>query len=147
MASSRPPRPTSQTAMSTRGAAEELEGRGRRHLEERRMHLERAVAPQIDRPPSRTVGDACDQRLRGDRPAVDGEPLGEIDQVRRGVAAGSVAGRTKRGVDHRRDRALAVRARRRERIGTPARDGRGGRRSRAMFSRPNLIPNCSRLNR
>ena len=129
VASSRPPRPTSSTADLDAGAAEQLERDRRRHLEERRLRLQHAFAQQLlDR--GLDVGDGGDHRVCRDRPAVDDEPLGQIDEVRRRVARRPVAGRAQPGVDHRRDRALAVGAGDVDRSERRARDGRGGRRSR-----------------
>src|SRR4029079_16730136 len=49
-----------------------------------------------------------DQRVLTHRPAIDHEALGEVDQMRRGVACRAVAPGAQRGIDHRRYRALAV---------------------------------------
>ena len=108
------------------GAAEQLEGDRGRDFEERRLRLaarRRRSRPSIARA---HVGDRRDQRVARStgRPSID-EPLGEIDQVRRGVARRAVAGGAQRRVDHRRDRALAVGAgdvdRRNARSGWPSR--------------------------
>ena len=108
VASSRPPRPTSQHRDVDPGAAEQLERHGGRHFEERRVRLQHAARQQRARWPSRTSATAATMRVGGDRPAVDDESLGQIDQMGRGVARRSWPAARKRGVDHRRDRALAV---------------------------------------
>ena len=68
VASSRPPRPTSSTAISTRRAAEQLEGDGGRDFEERRLRR-RARRRRSSRSIAvADVGDGGDQRPRS-RPA------------------------------------------------------------------------------
>ena len=90
------------------GAAEELEGDRGRHFEEGR--LRRSSPPSARRPSidAAHVVDGRDQRVAGDRTAVDDEALREIDEMRRRVARRAVPGGAQRGVDHRRHRALAV---------------------------------------
>src|SRR5439155_14478296 len=56
------------------------------------------------------VADDGTQGLDRNRPAVDDEALGDVDEMRRGEARRSMSGGAQRRVDHRRDRALAVRA-------------------------------------
>ena len=70
------------------------------------------------------------QRVRVNRRRPDDEPLGQIDKVWGDVSAGVHAGGDQRGVDHRGDGALAVRAgdvERRERpFGMPQRGAQPG---------------------
>ena len=89
------------------GAAKQLEGHGRRDFEKRRLRLQRPARRR--RRPLRDVGDdGGDERVLGDRTAVDDEALGEVDEVGRRVARRSMAGRAQRRIDHRRDRSFAV---------------------------------------
>ena len=67
------------------GPTEQLEGDGRRHLEEGRLGRERAVREQaVDRVAH--VATAAASVAFGHGPAVDDEPFGEVDQVGRRVA-------------------------------------------------------------
>ena len=91
------------------GAAKELERDGGRHFEERRVRLQHAFSQQFfDR--RLNVGDGGHHPVCRDRPAFNHESFSQIDEVRRRVARRSVTGGAQPGVDHRRDRALAVRA-------------------------------------
>ena len=108
VASRRPPRPTSSTAVSTRAC--------RNNSKATAVVTSKNVGWAWSTPSRRSVdrvahaGHGRVQRLRFDRPAVDDEPLAKIDQVRRRVASRAVAGRAERRIDHRRDGAFAVRA-------------------------------------
>ena len=53
-------------------------------------------------------GDGRGERRRFHPTAIDDEPFGEVDQMRRRVAPRAVPGRTERRVEHRRHRAFAV---------------------------------------
>ena len=71
------------------------------------MHVEPAVGAQsFDRLANNR--DRLDQQIALDRAAVDGKAFREIQEMRRRVAARSVAGGSQRRLDHRRYRALAV---------------------------------------
>ena len=87
VASRRPPSPTSHTATSTRGVAEELERDRGRRLEKRWLASTSAAVAHGASHERADVGDCAARAVRRDRPAVDHEALGEIDEVRRRVAA------------------------------------------------------------
>jgi hypothetical protein len=76
VASKRPPRPTSMTAISVPAPPEELEGDGRRGLEERRQHAQRAVATRR----SARSSTSCATALKAPCPprVADHEPLGDV---------------------------------------------------------------------
>ena len=88
-------------------APEQLERDRRGDLEERGLHLQPAVRAQA-------VDDVTHIRNGGDQgvpahgPAVDDEPLRDVDQMRRRVARRAMARGAQRRVHHRRHRALAV---------------------------------------
>ena len=109
VASSRPPRPTSRTATSTRLRRKCAKAAAVSHLEEGRVRLEDAAA---DEPLGRVAHRAHRDRevAVGDRAPVDRDPLVHAHEVGRGVAAGAQARRAQRRVAVGRDRALAVRA-------------------------------------
>ncbi len=87
--------------------AKQLERQGGRGFEERRRGLQRALrAELLDRLADVAGGAAHRRGVHG--PSVDDEALGQIDEVRRGIAGRSVAGAAERRVDHGRDRSLAV---------------------------------------
>ena len=111
VASRRPPSPTSSTASDDTRLSKQIEGNGRRALEERRKA---GQCPVGDQP----FGDLLHPRSRALQlgvvhlVTVNDEALGQPDQVRGGVARHAVARRAQRGLGHRRDRSLAVGARR-----------------------------------
>src|SRR5439155_1504831 len=70
-------------------------------LEHRRVEPRHQRAERVD---------AVDHRVLRDRLAVDADALAERHQMRRGVEADALAGRPEHGGQHRRHRALAVRA-------------------------------------
>ena len=88
-------------------APKQLECHRRRHFEERRLHVERAVTSQrVD--DVTNVGDGLRQRGGPDRPAVDDESFVEIDQMRRRVPRRSMARGAQRRVHHGRHRSFPV---------------------------------------
>ena len=107
VASSLPPSPTSRTATSTPA---------RRNSSNATAVVTSKKVGCTSSPPSarrlsmasRTSATAATRASSADRPAVDDEPLGEIDQMRRRVPRRPVAGGAQRRVDHRRHRAFAV---------------------------------------
>jgi hypothetical protein len=86
---------------------EELEGDGRRGLEEGRQDAQRAVRDQAVGQIEHFVGHGVEGR-RVHRAVADHEPLGDVGQVRGGVAGGADPCGAQRRVSHRRHRALAV---------------------------------------
>ena len=141
VASSRPPRPTSTTAISTVCAPEQLEGDRRRALEKGRQRFEPAVGNQpFDRRLDRRG--RCLEVGRRDLALADDEALLDPFEVRRRVPRRAVPGGVERGGRHGRHRPLAVGAgdddRLKARSGCPS-----AAQIRRMFSRPNFIPRRS----
>ena len=105
----RPPRPTSMTATSTRARRNSSKAMAVVGLEE--GGLNRRTTSRLER--ISTVEDiprGVPQRVRIDRRGSNDEPLLKIDKVGRAVSAGMHTSGDQRGVHHRGDRALAVRA-------------------------------------
>ena len=96
VASSRPPSPTSSTAMSTPCSTEQLEGDCGRALEERRGRFECARRHQLlDRAPAPPSPPTASSSVVDLLP-VDHESLFEPFEVRRRVSRGAMAGRAQR---------------------------------------------------
>ena len=102
VASRRPPSPTSRMATST-PAARKISSAAAVVASKNVGGAGSAMAASSVSPMTRSSSSAADRR------AVDGEPLFEIDQMRGGVAAGPVPGRSQRPFEHRRDGPLSVR--------------------------------------
>ena len=108
VASSRPPSPTSTTAISTAARRNSSKAMAVAHSKKVGRRLERAVAPPAVRPPP----GPSPPRLRGravvDLAFADDEPLLDPFEVRRGIARRAVPGRRGARPTHRRDRPFAV---------------------------------------
>jgi hypothetical protein len=108
-------------------AAKELECRGRRRFEERRMDGQRAGRPQPVGAREHVLHGRLEQR-RVDGAIVDDESFGQVAQVRGCISAGPHSGGEQRCMRHRRHRSLTVRACDVQRAECALRDGRAPRR-------------------
>ena len=142
-------RPATQTDLARRNInvrpAEQLEGDGGRHLEESRGCLQLSARQQpVDC--GAHIRHRRFERRPANRVTVDAKPLGDVDQMRRRVAARSVSCGSQRPVDHGHDQnplpfVPATCTARNVCSGWPSSAARA-----CMLPSPNLMPNCSRAN-
>ena len=120
----RPPRPTSMTATST--SARRNSSNAIAVVASKNVGWTGSSPVALNRSAQSSTSPATQsQRLRVNRIRSDDEPFGEIHEVRRGVAGRAEARGDERGMNHRRDRTLAVGAgdveRRKRPLGMPER--------------------------
>jgi hypothetical protein len=126
--------------------AKELERRGRRRLEERRRHAQ--LAARLQRAAqSSTLGDRTLEHGHVDSPYPDGETLGDVSEMRRGVARRADAAATRAAWAMAATDPLPLVPRMLQGDEKLRSGGRGRPQSREMFSRPSLIPNVSSAKR